>query len=54
MQAQVLAPPPRCDLIAYGRNVQRDNEIFFSDVEVVDASDAKIYARGTVFYRIVT
>lgn len=54
MQAQILAPPDKGDLVAYGRNVQRDGEIFFSDVEVADASDGRVCARGTVFYRIVT
>ena len=34
MQAQILAPPPKDDLVAYGRNVQRDGAIFFSDAEV--------------------
>jgi len=54
MQAQFLAPPPKDDLVAYGTNVQRDGEIFFSDVDVAGASDGRVYARGTVFYRIVT
>jgi len=54
MQAQVFAPPPREDLVAYGRNVQADNEIFFSDAEAVSAVDGRVYARATVFYRIVT
>ena len=54
MQMQILAPAPGADLVAYGRNVQRDGEIFFSDVEVAGASDGRVYARGTVFYRIVT
>jgi uncharacterized protein (TIGR00369 family) len=54
MQAQILAPPPKGDLVAYGRNVQRDGEIFFSDAEVAGAADGRVCARGTVFYRIVT
>ena len=54
MQAQILAPPPKDDLVAYGRNVQRDGAIFFSDAEVAGASDGRVCARGTVFYRIVT
>jgi uncharacterized protein (TIGR00369 family) len=54
MQAQILAPPPKGDLIAYGTNFQRDGEIFFSDAEVAGAADGRVCARGTVFYRIVT
>ena len=54
MQAQIISPPPKDDLVAYGRNVQRDQELFWSDVEVVGASDGRVYARGTVIYRIVT
>jgi uncharacterized protein (TIGR00369 family) len=54
MQAQILAPPPKDDLVAYGRNVQRDDETFWSDVEVAGASDGRVCARGTVIYRIVT
>jgi uncharacterized protein (TIGR00369 family) len=53
MHAQLLAPPPRDDLVAYGRNALRDGAFFFSDVEVATASDARLIARGTVFYRIV-
>ena len=54
MQAQIISPPPKDDLVAYGRNVQRDEELFWSDVEVAGASDGRVYARGTVIYRIVT
>ena len=54
MQAQVLAPAPKGDLVAYGRNVQRDAETFWSDVEVSGAADGRVVARGTVIYRIVT
>ncbi len=54
LQARLLAPPPRDDLVAYGRNTQRDAELFFCDVEVAGLSDARVFARGTVFYRIVT
>ncbi len=54
IQAQILAPPPRGDLVAYGSCRQRDNEIFWSDVEVADASDGRVFVRGTVIYRIVT
>lgn len=54
MQAQILAELPEGDLVAYGRNAQRDAEFFFSEVEIAGAADARICARGTVFYRIVT
>jgi uncharacterized protein (TIGR00369 family) len=54
IQAQILAPPPRDDLVGYGRVVQRDGELFWSDVEVACASDQRLVARGTVIYRIVT
>lgn len=54
MQAQILAPPIRDDLVGYGRMVQRDREIFWSDVEIAGASDGRLLARGTVIYRILT
>jgi len=54
IQAQILAPPPQDDLVGYGRVVQRDGELFWSDVEVACASDHRLLARGTVIYRIVT
>lgn len=54
LQAQILAPPPADDLVAYGRCVQRDGDISWSDVEVAGASDGRVFARGTVIYRIVT
>lgn len=54
MQLQNLAPAPKADLVAYGRCVRRDNEIFFTDVEVASAGDGSVVARGTVLYRIVT
>lgn len=54
MQAQVLAPPPKGDLMAYANVTYRDNEIFYSDVEVVGVDDSRICARGTILYRIVT
>ena len=53
IQAHVLAPPPAEDLVAYGRVVQRDHEIFWTDVEVATAVDQRVYLRGTVLYRIV-
>ena len=54
IQVQNLAPAPKADLVAYGRCVQRDREFFWSDVEVADAVNGRITARGTVLYRIIT
>ncbi len=54
MQIQNLAPVPKADLVAYGRCVQRDNEIFWTDVEVARADNGRVVSRGTVLYRIVT
>jgi acyl-coenzyme A thioesterase PaaI-like protein len=54
LQAQILAPPPKSDLVAYGHVVQRDDDGFWSDVEVAGAEDGRVCARGTVLYRIVT
>lgn len=54
LQAQILVPPEDVDLVAYGRLVQRDAEILWSDVEVTSAVDRRVFARGTVVYRIVT
>ena len=42
------------DLVAYGRCVQNDNEIYWSEVEVASAADGCVCARGTVLYRIMT
>jgi acyl-coenzyme A thioesterase PaaI-like protein len=53
IQAQILAPAPRADLVAYGRNVARDGELFWSDVEVATAKEGRVVARGSVLYRIV-
>ncbi len=54
LQAQVLTVPPKQDLVAYGRVVQRDGDGFWSDVEVAGQGDGRVVARGTVLYRIVT
>jgi uncharacterized protein (TIGR00369 family) len=54
LQAQLLAPAPDADLVAYGRLVHRDAEAFWADVEVASADGARLCARGTVLYRIVT
>ncbi len=37
IQTQVLAPPPAADLVAFGRVVERDEEMFWSEVEVAEA-----------------
>ena len=54
LQAQILTTPPKQDLVAYGRVVQRDADGFWSDVEVAGQGDGRVVARGTVLYRIVT
>jgi uncharacterized protein (TIGR00369 family) len=54
LQARMLAPPPSGELVAYGRCIQRDREILWSDVEVADRASHLVFARGTVLYRIVT
>lgn len=54
LQARFFAPPPDDDLIAYGRMIQRDAELLWSEVEAVSARDARVFARATVVYRIVT
>lgn len=53
VQAQMVDHAPGEDLIAYGRVVQRDREIFWCQVEVATASNDRTVARGTVLYRIV-
>jgi uncharacterized protein (TIGR00369 family) len=53
LQAQLLAPAPKGDLVAYGRNIARDGGCFWSDAEVAGAADGRIVARGTVIYRIL-
>ena len=53
IQAQVLAPPPAADLVAFGRVIERDDEMFWSEVEVAEATSLRVCARGTVLYRIV-
>jgi uncharacterized protein (TIGR00369 family) len=54
MQAQVLAEPPAEELVAYAQVSHRDNEIFYSDVEVASANSGAVCARGTILYRIIT
>ncbi|MEE3325929.1 MAG: PaaI family thioesterase [Myxococcota bacterium] len=54
LQAQILGPTPKQDLVAYARVVERDGALFWADAEVVGAEDQRRVARGTVLYRIVT
>ncbi|HEY8156604.1 MAG TPA: PaaI family thioesterase [Myxococcota bacterium] len=54
LQAQILAPIPKLDLVAYGSMRQRDGELLWSDAEIASAADGRVFARGTVVYRIVT
>ena len=54
MQAQIFAPVPKVDLVAYGRMRQRDGELLWSDAEIASAENGFVFARGTVVYRIVT
>jgi uncharacterized protein (TIGR00369 family) len=53
IQTQVLAPPPAADLVAFGRVIERDDEMFWSEVEVAEVSSLRVCARGVVLYRIV-
>ncbi len=53
LQAQILTPPPDADLIAYGTTRFRDVDAYWADVDVADARDGRVVARGTVQYRIV-
>ena len=53
LQARVLAPPPPGDLVAHGRLVARDGDLFWTQVDVA-ASDGGRVAEGSVLYRIVT
>ncbi len=53
MQIQILGPAPKGDLVAYGRCIQNDHEIYWVDVEVANVADGQVNARGTVLYRIV-
>ncbi len=52
LQAQIVAPVPPGDLVAYGRLVQREGDCFWADVEVAGGGGEGV-ARGTVLYRIV-
>lgn len=52
LQTRILAPLPREELVAFGRQPQRDGDVFLSDVEIAAGSDGAVLARGTVVYRI--
>lgn len=54
LEMQVLAAPSSDELVAYGRVVHRDGEVFWCDVEVAEPATGDLCARGTVFYRIAT
>jgi uncharacterized protein (TIGR00369 family) len=54
VHAQVLAPLPAAEMVAYGHCVRRDGALLWSDVELADAATGLVHLRGTVLYRIVT
>jgi uncharacterized protein (TIGR00369 family) len=53
LQARILDPEPRGDLVGHGRVVNVDRELLFCDVEICRSSDGRLVADGTVNYRIV-
>ena len=53
IQAQLHKPQPRGELVSYSRVVNRDNEIFWSHVDVAERASGDLVAQGTVLYRIV-
>jgi uncharacterized protein (TIGR00369 family) len=53
IQAQLHKPQPKGELISYARVVNRDNEIFWSHVDVAERASGDLVAQGTVLYRIV-
>lgn len=54
IQARILAPITRDDLVGYGKVLHRDRELLFCTVEVAGRSDGRMIAHGNVNYRIVT
>jgi uncharacterized protein (TIGR00369 family) len=53
LQAQVFAPDlPAADLLALGRCAQRDEDVFWNDIQIARDSTRELLARGTVVYRI--
>jgi acyl-coenzyme A thioesterase 13 len=53
VQARILAPPGRADLVAYGHVRHQDREHLFSEVEVAERPGDRVVAHGSVNYRIV-
>ena len=53
VQARILAPPGRSDLVAYGQVRHQDREHLFCDVEVAERPSDRLVAHGSVNYRIV-
>lgn len=54
IQAQFVDEAPAGgDLIAYGRLMHHDREIFWCDIEVARRDDGRVIARGSEVYRIV-
>lgn len=53
IQAQLQKPQPTGELVAYAHVVNRDNEIFWSHVDVAERQSGDLVAQGTVLYRIV-
>lgn len=54
IQARLLGPPPRADLVARGRVLHRDRELLFAEVEIAERPAGRVVACGAVNYRIVT
>jgi len=54
IQARILAPLPAGELVGYGRVIQRDRELLFSQVEIAERPAGRLVALGSVNYRIVT
>jgi len=53
IQARILCPLPRVDLVGYGRVLHRDREHFFVEVEIAERPGGRLVAQGGVSYRIV-
>jgi acyl-coenzyme A thioesterase PaaI-like protein len=53
MHVNYYLPAVGVDVVATGRTLRRNNEIFFNEVTACDASTGRIVATGSVTYRIV-
>lgn len=53
IQAQFLARPPAAGIEARAKVVQRDDILFWVDVELGTSEQFAVFAKGTVIYRIV-